>query len=44
MFPILLGKTENLEKRVSVLEDGGGGGSTVNILKVNVTICSTNRK
>lgn len=32
MFPILLGKNNDLEKRVKTLEDSGGGGS-VDILE-----------
>lgn len=28
MFPILLGKNNDLEKRVKTLEDSGGGGSS----------------
>ena len=44
MFPILLGKNKDLEKRVKTLEDSGGGGSTVNILNVNVTNGTLDKK
>lgn len=34
MFPVLLGKNNDLEKRVKTLEDSGGGSSGDNILVV----------
>lgn len=45
MFPILLGKNNDLEKRVKTLEDSGGGGS-VDILEVSITqgICNKTAK
>lgn len=36
MFPILLEKNANLEKRVSALEESGGGGAGVEPLKITL--------
>lgn len=43
MFPILLGKNNDLEKRVKNLEDSGGGGGRVDILEITIESDACNK-